>query len=353
MRDVWQKLHDFCAAHDWRGFDPYDGLNSPLARLLPGKKARQAWTQLHRRSPVNLRPLVGIKPTLNPKALALFAMGNGDPKLRKLLESLRNPDGGWGYPFAWQSRAFYAPRGTSNLICTAFAAKAFLSCHPERNEGSQSSPKGKPEAEILRCAQNDNVVAEARQFIEKHLLRDGYITYIAGSDTQVHNVNMLGAALLGRQDCMEWSVRRQRPDGSWWYGEAENQHWIDNFHTGFNLLALKETGWFPEAARKGFEYWDRTFWTPEFAPRYYHDRDYPLDIHCCATGILTYLAFGETEKANAVARWAVENLWDARGFFWYQRTRWFTNRICYMRWAQAWMYYALAKLIEANETTHR
>jgi hypothetical protein len=316
MRDVWQKLHDFCAARQWRGFDPYDGLNSPVARLLPGKKARQAWTQLHRRSPVNLRPLVGIKPTLNAKGLALFAMVN--PELLPLLESLRNPDGCWGYPFDWQSRAFFAPRGTSNLICTAFAAKA------------------------LKC----NVSA----FIEKHLLRDGWITYIAGSDTQVHNVNMIGAALLGRQDCMEFSVKRQRPDGSWWYGEAENQHWIDNFHTGYNLIALRESGMFPEAARRGFEYWDRTFWTSEFAPRYYHDREFPYDTHCCATGILAYLAFGETEKANAVARWAVENLWDDRGFFWYQRGRWFTNRVGYMRWAQAWMYYALAKL---NETSHR
>ncbi len=321
MQDVWQKLHNFCAASEWRGYDPYDGLNSPLAKVLPGKKARQAWTQLHRRSPVNLRPLVGIKPTLNPKALALFALGGGDPKLLRLLESMRNPDGGWGYPFDWQSRAFFAPRGTSNLICTAFAAKA------------------------LKC--------DVTGFIEKHLLRDGYITYIAGSDTQVHNVNMIGAALTGRQDCMEFSVRRQRPDGSWWYGEAENQHWIDNFHTGYNLVALCESSTFPEAARRGFEYWDRTFWTPEFAPRYYHNRSHPFDAHCSAQGILTYLAFGEIGKAKAVARWVIANLWDDRGFFWYQRGRWFTNRICYMRWAQAWMYCALAKLIKANETAHR
>lgn len=315
LRAVWQKLHVFCAEREWRGFDPYDGLNSPLAKLLPGKKARQAWTQLHRRSPVNLRPLVGIQPTLNAKAVALFAMTN--PKLLPLLESLRNPDGGWGYPFDWQSRAFFASRTTSNLICTAFAAKA------------------------LKC--------DVTGFVEKNLMRDGWITYIPGSNTQVHNINMIGAALLGRQDCMEFSVKRQRPDGSWWYGEAPNQHWIDNFHTGYNLIALRESGMFPEAARRGFEYWDRTFWREDFAPRHYHDREYPFDVHCSATGILTYLAFGEIEKANAVARWAVENLWDDRGFFWYQRTRWFTNRICYMRWAQAWMYYALAKL---NETAN-
>jgi len=320
LREVWQKLHDFCTARQWRGYDPYDGLNSPLAKFLPGKSARQAWTQLHRRSPINLRPLCGIQPALNPKALALFVMGGGDEELRRELQSLRNADGGWGYPFDWQSRAFFAARGTSNLICTAFAAQA------------------------LKC--------DVTRFIEKELMRDGYITYIAGTDTQVHNVNMIGAALIGRRDCMEWSVKRQRPDGSWWYGEAENQHWIDNFHTGYNLVALKELGWFDDAARKGFEFWDRTFWRKDFAPRYYHDRDHPLDVHCSAQGILTYLAFDQLDKANAVARWALENMWDERGFFWYQRGRWLTNRICYMRWTQAWMYCALAKLIEANEAAN-
>jgi len=317
---VWKKLHDFCAEREWRGFDPYDGLNSPLARFLPGKQARQAWTQLHRRSPVNFRMLCGIKPTLNAKGLALFAMGNGDKKLLEKLLELQNPDGGWGYPFDWQSRAFFAPRGTSNLICTAFALRAL--------GGKQSN------------------------FIEKQLVREQnserWITYIPGGNTQVHNVNLIGAALLGDRDCLEFSVKRQRHDGSWPYGEAENQRWIDNFHTGYNLVALQETGWFPKAAQRGFGYWDKTFWTADFAPRYYHNKEYPRDVHCCAQGILTYLAFGDRTKAEAVARWAVANLWDERGFFWYQRGRWFTNRIQYMRWSQAWIYYALAQL---NKTT--
>ena len=26
---------------------------------------------------------------------------------------------------------------------------------------------------------------------------------------------------------------------SWYYGETENYHWIDNFHTGYNLDSLK------------------------------------------------------------------------------------------------------------------
>jgi hypothetical protein len=344
LRTVWRRLHEFCAAREWRGYDPYDGLNSPLARLLPGKAARQAWTQFHRRSPINFRPLVGIQPTLNPKALALFAMGSGDRKFLDMLEELRTPEGGWGYPFDWQSRAFLAPRGTPNLICTAFAERAFGQMGNRAREGAPTSRVGK-------------------EFIENHLLRERggerWITYIGNSDTQVHNVNMIGAALLGRRDCMEFSVNRQRPDGSWWYGESENQRWIDNFHSGYNLVALKEyeattgdTG-FLEAARRGYEYWDETFWTAEFAPRYYHDRVHPYDLHCSAQGILTHLAYGNLEKANSVAQWSLQQMWDERGFFWYQRGRRSVNRICYMRWTQAWMYCALAQLIKANETTHR
>ena len=338
LREIWQRLHEFCSARDWRGYDPYDGLNSRLFQAMPladSKFFRQAWTQFHRRSPINFRLLCGIKPTLNSKGLALFAMGCGDAKLLDALETLRSSEGGWGYPFDWQSRAFFAPRGTPNLVCTAFAVRAF------------------------RALGRACDVA----FIEKHLLRerDGehWITYIASSDTQVHNVNMIGAALLGRRDCMEFSVRRQRPDGSWWYGEAENQRWIDNFHTGYCLVALKEyeaaTGdkSLGESARRGFEYWDGTFWRDDGAPRYYHDQTYPLDCHCTAQGILTYLAFGNLARANYVAQWALQNMWDERGFFWYQRGRRSANRICYMRWTQAWMHCALAKLIKANETAHR
>ena len=337
---VWQQLHNFCAAHEWRGYDPYDGLNSPLACLLPGKAARQAWTQFHRRIPINFRPLCGIQPQLNSTALALFAMGSGDIKFLDMLEKLRSPDGGWGYPFGWQSRAFYAPPNTPNLICTVLAAKALQSEHG-----------------------TDKLDTAAIRFIEKSLLRERggekWITYIPQSDTQVHNINMIGAALLGRRDCMEFSVKRQRADGSWWYGEAENQRWIDNFHSGYNLVALREyervTGdaGFAEAARRGFEYWDRTFWLTDGAPRYYHDRTYPIDIHCCAQGILTYLAFGELDKANQVAQWTLKCMWDERGFFWYQRGPLWINRTCYMRWSQAWMYYAIKELIDANENANR
>jgi len=283
LREIWQRLHDFCAAQDWRGYDPYDGLNSLLARFLPGKGARQAWTQFHKRSPINFRALCGIKPRLNSTAVALFAMGSADDRLLDVLDSLRTPEGVGISVWLAIARLLRAAEYT-NLICTALAVKAYRRFGRKCDTG----------------------------FVEALVTERGgerWIRYIPQSDTQVHNINLMGAALLGRRDCVEFSVKRQRTDGSWWYGEAENQRWIDNFHTGYNLVALREyeqasgDASFADAAQRGFAYWDEVFWLADGCPRYYHNQTYPIDVHCCAQGILTYLAFGDVAKAEGVARW--------------------------------------------------
>src|SRR5437773_1160601 len=41
------------------------------------------------------------------------------------------------------------------------------------------------------------------------------------------------------RSAMEYSCSRQRADGSWWYAEVPKYHWIDNFHTGYNLDSLR------------------------------------------------------------------------------------------------------------------
>ena len=53
--------------------------------------------------------------------------------------------------------------------------------------------------------------------------------------------------------------------------------------------------------------------------------------------------------AKQIAAWSLANLRDARGFFYYQKRRFFTVKIPYMRWSQAWMLYALSLLREALE----
>jgi len=72
-----RKLEAYCRTRDWAGFDPYDALNSELFARTPLAKsriARLAFTQFLKRSPVNLRPMLGIRPQQDPKATALFLM---------------------------------------------------------------------------------------------------------------------------------------------------------------------------------------------------------------------------------------------------------------------------------------
>src|SRR5215470_3101849 len=78
MTDVERSLSrllEYCRAEGWIGYDPYDALNSPLAHapLLNNRFSRTALTQLVKRSPLNLRPLLRIKKGLNPKGVALGA----------------------------------------------------------------------------------------------------------------------------------------------------------------------------------------------------------------------------------------------------------------------------------------
>ena len=155
---------------------------------------------------------------------------------------------------------------------------------------------------------------------------------------------------------MAYSMAALNPDYSWPYGERHHHGFIDNFHTGFNLVALKnwikntgETGWERQLIG-AYKYFLDTFWLENGCPKYYHDSLYPIDIHCSAQGIVTCLELSEYDDrsvdfAEKFAGWAIRNMMDPRGFFFYQRNRFYTNKIPYIRWSQAWMFYALSLLL--------
>jgi hypothetical protein len=215
---------------------------------------------------------------------------------------------------------------------------------------------------------------DAVNFILNHLIlfeNDRFLcfSYMPGSTSRVHNVNMLGAALLARiyrhtsnQDCyekshkaMSYSVNALTPEHAWVYGESSLQQFIDNFHTGFNLVALNDwmnfTGesiW-KEELKQAYRYFLNTFWLEDGCPKYYHNSLYPIDIHCSAQGIVTCLKLEKYDKnsgafAEKIALWAIKHMQDRKGYFYYQQTRWYKNKNAYIRWSQAWMFYALSLL---------
>jgi hypothetical protein len=371
------KLLKYCARNQWSGYDPYDGLNSPiLDGLLHSrhKWARLMVIQLVKRSPWNCRPLLRIPKSLNPKALALFVSAllkladAGMVQARSTiialllqlerLRSPRYPQFCWGYNFHWQARDFLAPQGTPNIICTTFAGSAFLDAFEHFHENDYL-----------------DIAVQAGYFLLNGLQittnREGIcFSYTPRDREQVHNANLLAAAFLARlyHLCREelflkyaraaarFSLSRQAADGSWPYGEGRSQAWIDNFHTGYNLVALRrlrqyvgDNGLTAGIAR-GFNYYRRHFFTATGIPQYYHDRLYPIDIHAIAQSLITLIEFNDDENhldlALVIGRWAIVNMQSPEGFFYYRQGKLLKNKISYMRWSQAWMLYALAHFPE-------
>ena len=181
---------------------------------------------------------------------------------------------------------------------------------------------------------------------------------------------MLGAAMLARtakyandqnylevaRDAMVYSCSRQLADGAWYYGEADDLHWIDNFHTGYNLDSLKcyvefsGDRSFDENLRKGFEFYKNTFFEPTGRPKYYHNRAYPIDSQCASQAIETLANFSgydrsSLELAIKVANWTIDNMQGRQGYFFYRRYPLIKVKTPMLHWAQATTYRALALLL--------
>src|SRR5262245_21273652 len=100
---------------------------------------------------------------------------------------------------------------------------------------------------------------------------------------------------------MDYSCSRQLTDGSWWYAEEPKYHWIDNFHTGYNLDSLKtyiqSTGdeRYRGAMMRGLDFFKRHFFAEDGCPRYYHNRTQPIDSQCAAQSIETLANFSDLD----------------------------------------------------------
>src|ERR1035438_2538792 len=118
------KLLAYCRQNDWAGYEPYDAPDSRIFLALPflnSRIPRLILTQALKRSPINLRPLLLIPRSQNPKAIALFlsallklstvGVGDQDDLLELMIErliELRSPGVRywcWGYSFNWQGRS--------------------------------------------------------------------------------------------------------------------------------------------------------------------------------------------------------------------------------------------------------
>jgi rhamnogalacturonyl hydrolase YesR len=374
------KVYLYCKDQNWAGYDPFDGLNSPIVQRLSllkeQKYFRLLFLQMNKKSPINLRALLGIRKGRNPKGIGLFLQGSlclyektRDPRYYEAVQEFtrwlqENSSPGfsgkcWGYNFDWQSRAFFVPRGTPTVVNTSFIGRAFIKAF-----------------HIFKTPDFLDVARSSCDFIlyDVNRLQEGSsigFSYTPFDRYFVNNATALASSLLGlvyaqtrerglgdmAKASAHFVASRQRPDGSWNYGKDQTalSVGIDNFHTGFILESLKiyaeSTGDcdYRKQIEKGLCFFQDNFFLENGAPKYFYNKPYPLDIHSCAQAIVTLLqlsSYGSnSELCRKVLRWMLEEMHDRRGYFYYQKHQFFTNKISYIRWGQAWAFRALAEYL--------
>jgi hypothetical protein len=366
------RIRSWGEARDWRGYDPYDALNSPFAPVLSlgTLLGRRVLTQAVKLSPLNLRPLLRIPRAHNAKAVALVASAyarlaaaaDDEAAAREarrwlewLVEHPAADDGGlaWGYHFPVAVRVFEYGRNTPNTIATSFAAQALL-------DG----------VEHLGEARFEEPARAAASYLRDRMLTSGpegpYFSYLARESELVHNANMLAAAVLVRtgrvmgdreqvaaaRDAIATTVDRQRPDGSWPYAVGPGHGWVDNFHTAYVLESLVECAReLPELApslERGLAYWERELFLADGTPKYWSDRVYPLDAHAYADAVETWVAVGRLDDASRVAGLLIERMLDRTGYVYVQEWPRLKNRVPFVRWSTAPAFRALAGLLLAR-----
>ena len=390
------KLKSYCEAENFAGWDPYDGLNSKVFQALPFKYcdlARLAWIQGFKRSPINFRKLLLVPKEHNAKGVGLFLNGycnlytlaetgetrfgtkeairNRIDELANLLLEMQNKaysGACWGYNFDWQARRlFLFPAHTPTVVATSFCVTALLNAY-----------------EITKNKNYLDTAFSAGNFILNDLNRTEYksgflFSYspLNGNST-VFNASLLGAKVLSQvyrynknplyketaEAAVKAAVEAQNEDGSWVYGMLPVQSWIDSFHTGYNLDAIQtyqdKTGdlQFNESIKKGFNYYINNFFHSDGTPKYYHNKTYPIDIHCPGQLFVTLSKLNKFSKysglAEKVLTWTIDNMQAKQGYFYYQLKKGISSKISYMRWSNAFMFNAISTyLLEKSKINQK
>ena len=367
-------VQDFVERNNYRGYEPFDGLSSWFRPLAFGSIfGDRLLLQAVRQSPINIRPIMGIKPKDSTKGRGYMAWGyldlhkaTGNPDYLQKAEACLDwldhhkapkfENHSWSNHFDFSSRGGRYTKDDPIIVWTCLIGQVYLEAYEQtRHE------------RWLKIA--ESVCRWILALPREKTAAGSCLSYLAHVQSSIHNANMLGAAMLAHtakhngsteyrevaRSAMEYSCTRMRPDGSWWYAEDERYHWVDNFHTGYNLDSLKcyidATGdqtWAPHMMR-GLEYYKANFFEANGRPRYYHNRTFPVDSQCAGQAIETLAHFSDIDAeslplACKVARWTIENMQEPDGHFHYRHYPWGKARTPMLHWAQGTIFKGLSVL---------
>ncbi len=369
-----KKLEQYIESENYKGYDPYDLLKSPLFQLPffnNNKTIRFYFQQLGKRFPINLRPMFNVPKGYNPvtlglaiKALTYLSITFPEKKdeYKEKISFLVNelvkliPDGFsgacWGYDFDWEARGVNIPAYQPTVVATGIITDSLFYFY--------KFYKDKRALNLCESASNF-VLNDLQRTYSEH----GFCFSYSPFDHQVvFNASMKAVRLLAQvysingnpelkkitAQAVNFIMHFQREDGSWVYSNVLNKR-IDNYHTGYVLSCLKEyidligdKNFLPNLV-KGFTFYKNNFIEQDGAPKFYHNKKYPVDCTAAAQLIITLLDFDEIGLAEKVSIYMLKNMFDELGYFYFRRFKHYSIKTSFMRWSNAWMFTALSHLI--------
>ena len=377
IRISLQKLEKWVEDNNYKGYDPADGLTSFLRPLAFGNLfLDRVLLQLVWRSPINLRPLFGVKPHdsfigrgyMAWGYLTMLKMSGSEDYKQKAtmcfewLKKNKAPafeDYCWGKAFDFASRGGRQGKFEPITVWSSLIGQAFLDAYEIIGNENYLKVAESICRWILKLPRNRTDTGSCLNY-----------TAFGDGNCTIHNQSMLAAAMLARaakfnsnseylkvaKEAITYTCTRQLDDGSWYYGEGSKWQWIDNFHTGYNLDSLKcyikNTGdkTYEDNLKKGFDFFKNNFFESTGRPKYYHNRTYPIDSQCASQAIETLANFSDYDESSLklgvkVAKWTIENMQDRTGYFYFMQYPLIKLKTPMIHWAQATTYRALALLL--------
>lgn len=375
IKNSLNELLSFIESENYKGYDPYDGLNSPIFKLpifKSNKTFRFLSQQFIKRSFINFRPILFIKKGCNPVTLGLCIQSYAKlihvfpekresliKKIEHLISELENliPEGYsgacWGYDFDWAARYSNIPAYQPTVVATGIITNSLFIAW---NITEITKLK-----ELCISASNFVINDLNRTNAENNTLCFSYSPF----DKQVvFNANMKGVRLLAQayylsknealrtfaQRACEFVINQQKPNGAWIYSKSKSGAWVDNYHTGYILDCLDEyikltlDPSFQNNLDKGLTYYLSNFIEESGAPKFYDKKTFPIDCTAAGQTLLTLTRFKKDDIALKVAFYMKYNMQAKNGGFFFRKYKYYTNKISFMRWSNAWMLAGLSEL---------
>lgn len=380
--DSLKQLQTYIESENFKGYDPYDTLNSPLPFKWLGKWGPVLAIQFQKRNPFNIRKVLGIKKDYNPKAMGLFLHAYSLQYQQKKDEGtlqkmeffftwlLENRTKGyeeycWGYNFDWASPVKFLEKYSPTIVVSGFISKGVF----EYYQATQN-PKA---LEVLKSIGGFTENKLAWTKTEK----GDCVSYSTKTVDCCYNANMLGAELYARlfyltkeekykelaHKMTDFTIAYQQEGGHWNYSidlETGKERTQIDFHQGYVLDSIHyvlkycgENEKYTAALKKGAAYYFKMQFKENGQSIFRVPKEYPVEIHNQSQGIITltrlsYLSDEYGAFAAKIAKWTTENMQSKKGYFYYKKYPSHTIKTPFMRWSEAWMLLALTELKVAD-----